>query len=218
MRALKHQYDLQYGERILMLRVIQIRIYTCIIILLQVFLEVIWRGSLFLLLPQHKEFVQSRRVEQLVVGHPEHLGLARVVLVQQTRPRSLSTQFQQIVDLLNSLEGFLRGQVVAHRREASRKVATTTFFTSLQHPSSPSLPPFIPPSHTPTPTARPHLPEVDSDGRLQLLKPNVHQVLDGVRVVKPEGVGLRLVLLRLKQVVLQLRSKENIIIYVRQST
>ena len=54
-----------------------------------------------------------------------------------------------------------------------------------------------------------HLPEVYIDGGLQLLEADVHQVLDGVRIVKTERVTLGLVLLSLLQMVLQLHRQEE---------
>ena len=68
-------------------------------------LQVLWSDGLLLLLPQHKEFVQSSCMEESVVGHPVHLRLARVVVVKETSARGLATQIQELVDLLNGLEG-----------------------------------------------------------------------------------------------------------------
>ena len=73
-------------------------------------LQVFWQDGLLLLLPEHKEFVQSGCVEQFVVGHPVDLHLTRVVVVQQSRSRRLPAQLQQVVDLLYGLEGFLGGE------------------------------------------------------------------------------------------------------------
>ena len=52
-----------------------------------------------------------------------------------------------------------------------------------------------------------HLPEVNTNGALELLKADVNQQLDGVGIVEFEGVGLVGVLLSLHQVVLQLQGE-----------
>ena len=54
-----------------------------------------------------------------------------------------------------------------------------------------------------------HLPEVYANGALQLLEADFDQVLDGVRVIESQGVGLRLVLLSLQQMVLQLQEERR---------
>ena len=43
-----------------------------------------------------------------------------------------------------------------------------------------------------------HLPEVNSDGTFQLLKPHIHEAGDSVKILKVERVGLVLVTLGLR--------------------
>ena len=47
-------------------------------------------------------------MEEVVAGHPVHLGLLGVEVVQETRLGSLATHAQQVVNLLDGLEGLLR--------------------------------------------------------------------------------------------------------------
>ena len=69
-------------------------------------------------------------MKESVVGHPVHLHLARVVVVKETSARGLATQVQELVDLLNGLEGFLmegeggreRGRETDRRTEGGRQM------------------------------------------------------------------------------------------------
>ena len=73
-------------------------------------LQLLRHHTLLLLLPQHKQLMEGGRVEQFVVGHPVHLHLAGVVVIQQPGSRCLPTQLQEVVDLFNRLEGLLQNR------------------------------------------------------------------------------------------------------------
>ena len=46
-------------------------------------------------------------MEELVLGHPVHLGLLHVEVLQEARLGGLATDTKKVMDLLNCLEGFL---------------------------------------------------------------------------------------------------------------
>ena len=63
-----------------------------------------------LFLPENKELVQGSSVEEAVAGHPVHLGLFGVEVVQESGLRGLATDAQEVVDLLDCLEGLLQSK------------------------------------------------------------------------------------------------------------